>query len=77
MSDIKYTKIKLTLEQFDSLTTQMDAKITRLEKENALLRRKCDHNQINEAYAKTIERQAEVIRKQSMKINKLEQKLGR
>jgi len=31
MADIGYSKIKLTLEQFDSLCTQMDAKITRQE----------------------------------------------
>jgi len=34
MSDLKYTKIKLNLEQFDSLCTQMDAKIDRLNKDN-------------------------------------------
>lgn len=48
--------------------------IESLTQRNHDLNKKRTKGEINEAYAKTIESQAEIIRKQLMKLNKLEQK---
>lgn len=51
-----------------------DEVITELQKQNFALKKKCNTEEINEAYAATIERQDIERQKQAVRINKLSQK---